>query len=839
MKKFAIKTGFLFGFIYLILIILTGGFYYYYSNDFSNSRALSYASKTHDLYDDQFNQTVNTDYLVFKEYVESYANVDELNLNLSQISSSYLTYVAIYEINSAGITIDHVFYEFSNPIYFEATYLSSLSFYKMSEVLKGVDDDMLYGVFHANGYIGIFEGNPYIHDIESSSNVVVMRKNGLFLATKKETTSNRLHSYISENTTSMFATYFSVGQSGTLLVTVNKVPQVMSFTPLELTNELYYVTFYNLDSAALKFQALDLFIVVGLVFILGLYVLTNILIFYMTAMRFTDIENARLKVYYNKRLMIKINYKGRVTGFNRYFKTAVPDYRLYKHVDNFIVDNPNEQLHLFERIQKLNDISLIFNQEKTVAIFRFVVVKMGLKYALIGINSVDESKDNQTYERLALTSEVTKLPNYNYFIQFFNDIIAKKGQIEANKYIIVGLNIVDFKGVNKLVGEKVANETLIELVRSIENNIKDDQYTLFNTFIDNFIIVFKKPKTLKEIELWTENLIDYVEASSSMSGSSMQLNIKAGIYEVDLIMGEQITSRQIYDRVMVAVKHASTQGAIKYAVYDIALRDMVLSKTRMEESLVNAVENDEFTMHLQPQYNMITERIESFEALIRWNNPNYNHVSPVEFIRVAEENNLIVHIGQMVMEETIKIAKQLEKYQVSVGMNISPVQMVQRGFVQQFETLIEKYDIKPHSIAVEITETFMVSSLQLVSDKLQSLRKMGIHIHLDDFGMGYSTLSYLKDLPIDVIKIDKNFIDNITTDKYSKGIVNMISSLSKTLNVGVIAEGVERDDQSKALIKAGISVIQGFIISKAVPFDEAVKLLEKYNHKSTKSNKEE
>nr|WIF89287.1 EAL domain-containing protein [Acholeplasma laidlawii] len=241
------------------------------------------------------------------------------------------------------------------------------------------------------------------------------------------------------------------------------------------------------------------------------------------------------------------------------------------------------------------------------------------------------------------------------------------------------------------------------------------------------------------------------------------------------------------------------------------------------------MEKNEFQIYLQPQFDISRNKIVSFESLIRWSNPEFSNVKPQDFIKLAEESNLIVKIGLIAMEETMKLAKQLEKYNVTIAMNVSPVQMIQKGFVSLVEGMLKKYDIKPGRIAIEITETTMISSLQMISEKLKSLQKLGIDIHLDDFGMGYSSLLYLKDLPINMIKIDKGFIDHITTDKYSKAIANMVVTLSKNIGVDVIAEGVETKVQVEQLKKIGVNIIQGYYISKAIPYNEVLTLLKTYN----------
>lgn len=254
----------------------------------------------------------------------------------------------------------------------------------------------------------------------------------------------------------------------------------------------------------------------------------------------------------------------------------------------------------------------------------------------------------------------------------------------------------------------------------------------------------------------------------------------------------------------------------------------------MEADLVKAIQKDEFVVYLQPQYNNTLKRITGFEALVRWNNPKYLKRSPQEFITLAEENNLIIDIGNIVMEKTFEIARKLKGFNLTISLNVSPVQLLQQGFVADFLDKYNKYGLKTGSISIEITETYLVQSFSLINEKLLILRKNGIGIHLDDFGTGYSSLPYLKELVFDKLKIDREYIMHLENDKYHKAIVNMIITLSKSLDVDIIAEGVENDAQNNYLFKQGCSTIQGYLVGPAVNYEEALLLIQDYNINKTK-----
>ncbi|HHX76456.1 MAG TPA: EAL domain-containing protein, partial [Acholeplasmataceae bacterium] len=689
----------------------------------------------------------------------------------------------------------------------------------------------LYGVFRSSNMIGVFDGLSYIdlYTPNHAYNTLVIRSNGLILASNISTNAKLLSEYMRTSTTHLVGNEFLNHKMDVVWTQMHQETYAMAYAPLTDTVPLYYLTFFEKSTLVQNFGNIHLYFIAALFVVGVVFIISNFAIFYITHTKFSEIENSRLKVYYNKRIMLRITKTGRIKGFNLSFKTLVPEYKKYKHVNDFILDDTSFETTLVERIKKLYAFNIRLETGEDDLYIRLTPVKMGLSYVLIGENMTEEDTNLRAYESLALVSRVTNLPNYNYFMQFLNEQIKSEAFLN-DKFTIIGINLLDFKNINKLIGETLANEVLKGFSKIILKSLTDVQHILFNTYIDNFFVVFKNSKNVEEVETWFEELLSNVEAQSELLGSNLHLELRAGIYDVKLIMGEQITAKQIYNRIMTALRYANTSSTLKCVRYDVTLRNLVSHQKKIERGLIESIEKNEFEIFLQPQLDIKRNKIVSFESLIRWSNPNFANIKPSEFIKLAEESNLIVKIGMIAMEETMKMAKALEAYDITIAMNVSPIQMIQKGFVSIVEEFINKYKIKPGTIAIEITETSMINSLQIMSEKLKSLQRSGIDIHLDDFGMGYSSLLYLKDLPINMIKIDKSFIDHITTDKYSKAIANMVVTLSKHIGVGVIAEGVETKAQVDQLRKIGVNIIQGYYISKAVPYQDALALLKKYNN---------
>ena len=256
----------------------------------------------------------------------------------------------------------------------------------------------------------------------------------------------------------------------------------------------------------------------------------------------------------------------------------------------------------------------------------------------------------------------------------------------------------------------------------------------------------------------------------------------------------------------------------------------------MNSDMVKAVENNEFKLFYQPQYDVKAKKIVGFEALIRWANPKYIGESPLKFIEMAEKNDLIIEIGKFVMDEAFKTAKQYEDQGISFSINVSPVQLLQSGFVNDLISTAEKYELKPSSVAIEITETIMMELFEDIIDKLRLIRSYGFEIHLDDFGTGYSSLLYLNSLPVNVIKIDKEFVRELKEES-TRLILSKVISMAVGLDLKVIAEGVETEKESQLIEKYGGQIIQGYLISKPVTADDVQGLIDKYNIQDDVSEK--
>ncbi|WP_406542683.1 putative bifunctional diguanylate cyclase/phosphodiesterase [Clostridium ljungdahlii] len=256
----------------------------------------------------------------------------------------------------------------------------------------------------------------------------------------------------------------------------------------------------------------------------------------------------------------------------------------------------------------------------------------------------------------------------------------------------------------------------------------------------------------------------------------------------------------------------------------------ILKKVEMEKELRKAIKNNEFILYYQPQVDMENTKVVGFEALIRWNSPKLGWVMPLEFINLAEETGLIIPIGEWVLKTACSQNKMWKDNGYSydfISINVLPIQLKDDNFVYTVKKVLEETELKPEYLEIEITESVMMESLESNLKVINELKNMGVKVALDDFGSGYSSLNYLKSIPINTLKIDKTFIDGICSDYYEDIITEEIIKLAHRMKLEVVAEGVEEENQIKSLKGKNCNKIQGYYFGKPMPSEDIKDFLKK------------
>jgi len=428
-----------------------------------------------------------------------------------------------------------------------------------------------------------------------------------------------------------------------------------------------------------------------------------------------------------------------------------------------------------------------------------------------------ESEDR--IHRLAYYDILTGLPNRSKLTEKFYEI----AKVPERKIAIMIIDIDSFKLVNDSYGHEVGDKLLVEVAERLQSLNIDNSYIARMAGDDFAVMVWDYEDEIRLTEIITD-LLNCIDGMADIENYSIviETNIGVAIYPKD---GNSFDI--IYKNADTA-KLQADEKRMKYAFYNQDMNDAVLERLNLQNSLRTALDKNEFVLYYQPQYRAADKKIMGFEALVRWNSESMGLVSPVKFIPVAEETRLIVRLGEWILEEAIKFIKKVHRLghtDLIMSVNISNIQFIQKDFSEFVINLIKKYDLPPKSLELEITESVMMGSMDNVINNINRIRESGIRIALDDFGTGYSSLNYLTKIPINTLKIDKTFIDDVVLKTERSLLVEAIVNIAHGLGLSIVAEGVETEDQYVYLMKHKCERIQGYFFSKPLPEDKVMDLI--------------
>jgi EAL domain-containing protein (putative c-di-GMP-specific phosphodiesterase class I) len=275
---------------------------------------------------------------------------------------------------------------------------------------------------------------------------------------------------------------------------------------------------------------------------------------------------------------------------------------------------------------------------------------------------------------------------------------------------------------------------------------------------------------------------------------------------------------------------AKAQGKAGYAVFDTEMGAAALRRLELETDLRHAIDRGEFEVHYQPTIDLNSGRLVSMEALVRWRHPDRGLVAPIEFIPLSEETGLIIALGKWVLGESCRQAvswrNRFGESAPSVSVNLSARQVQHPEIVAEVKAMLDQSGLAPDALTLEITETFVVEDAESNRVTIQRLKELGVRLAIDDFGSGYSSLGYLKRLPVDILKIDRAFVQTLGRDPEDTAIVEAVTNLAHTLHMQVTAEGVETIEQVEQVRALGVDLGQGFFFARPLPADQATSLVE-------------
>ena len=418
---------------------------------------------------------------------------------------------------------------------------------------------------------------------------------------------------------------------------------------------------------------------------------------------------------------------------------------------------------------------------------------------------------------------LTHLPNRALFQDRLKQSIYKSSR-NNEKFALFFIDLDQFKEVNDTFGHEYGDKLLVKVAQRLSSILTEDD-TLARLGGDEFIIIMNNLKELHGVSVLAQKVLDILEVPIDVEGEEIFISSSIGI---SLFPQDSKDEKELLKNADIAMYRAKHDGRATYHFYAQEMTQEVLMRADMQRRIRYALQEHEFIVYYQPQYNIQEEKLIGLEALVRWEDKKKGIVLPGEFIAYAEEFGMVVAINRQVMRMAMKQAKVWDTkglYFGRLSINISIEQVEDKNFVSLVQSLLHETNCNPNWITLELTEGQIMKNPKRAITILEQLNSLGILIAVDDFGTGYSSLAYLKHLPISELKIDRAFIMDISEDEDDKAIVNAIIAIAKSLKLDLIAEGVETDEQKEFLLSQGCNKIQGYLYARPMPADKIDKML--------------
>lgn len=442
--------------------------------------------------------------------------------------------------------------------------------------------------------------------------------------------------------------------------------------------------------------------------------------------------------------------------------------------------------------------------------------------------NLQESQVQITY--LAYHDALTGLPNRRMFQEFLQRAVANARRHHAGLALLF-LDLDNFKQINDTMGHQAGDELLQNLserfteclreedllsLKNVDETCQGPHDTLARVGGDEFLILLSCIEDPSEAAVVAQRLLDTLTKPFVVNNSEFFVSSSIGIsiYPTDGEDAETLTKNAD-----IAMYHAKNNGRNNYQYFNESMNVAAFERMTMENALRKAIDNKEFLLYYQPKVETHSGEITGVEALIRWQHPELGIVYPNKFIPIAEESGLIVPIGEWVIDEATRQVRRWEDdgIDLNISVNISTVQLNKQSVVNVIKNCIEKNKCRTDRLEIELTETSIMDAHEPAINMLNEIKSLGVQISMDDFGIGYSSFRYLRNLPIDILKIDRSFVRHVTTNQDDAAIISAILAMAHTLDLTVIAEGVETLEQLQFLRNRQCDIVQGYLISRPLP----------------------
>lgn len=414
-------------------------------------------------------------------------------------------------------------------------------------------------------------------------------------------------------------------------------------------------------------------------------------------------------------------------------------------------------------------------------------------------------------EFLAYHDTLTNLPNKLAFLDYVNTILASSEESQKT-YAVYFVDLDNFKTVNDTLGHEYGDALLVKTAQLL-TSILGKNGMLARAGGDEFLLFKEDIETKESAVSFAAQIIECFRNPLDLDGEIVYVSMSIGIA---IYPENGFTPNALIKNADIAMYKSKDTGKNKFTIFDTMMEEELNRNTLILEVLRNAIDNQDIYIQYQPLMETETNNIIGYEALMRIHNERLGQINPIEFIPIAEESGLIIDLSSWLIKEACSFNKQLIDLGATprpVSVNISSVQINRPGFVPTLSEILQETKLPPQYLELEITESTLVSSIMDATKLLNSLQELGVKVSLDDFGTGYSSLNYLTRMPIDTLKIDKSFIDNICLNEKDSCIAESIIQLAHSLDIRVVAEGVEQENQLVLLRAQHCDIIQGYIFN--------------------------